>query len=358
MSIAKKLMTTVSLGAAVAVAALTVNAFAIGAPAPVQAAQHTTTTLNGAVSDIATPPVPSGTSGQALAHPAKPWIGVYLANPLKQLRPYKKLTKTTVAGTAPNLVMFFKNFAGQTTFNATEYNKVHDAGATPIIAWEPWNPGGDPVYQPKYALKNITAGKFDTLIATWADGVKALKYPVMIRFAHEMNGHWYPWASTVNGNSAADYVAAWRHLHDIFTAHGVTNAAWVWSPNVNRFLSRVPLKPLYPGDDYVDIVGMVGYGTQKGETFNTTFGSTIKAIRVFTNKPLLITETGAAEKPSNKAKWTASLFTALTKRHDIIGFVWFNQTKREAWRVNTTPASLRAYKRGVAAYVKGWTPQK
>jgi beta-mannanase len=177
----------------------------------------------------------------------------------------------------------------------------------------------------------------------------------MIRFAHEMNGHWYPWASTVNGGSAKDYVAAWRHVHDVFAAHGVTNVAWVWSPNVNRYLKSVKLKPLYPGDAYVDIVGMVGYGTQRGETFKTTFGSTISEIRTFTSKPLLITETGAAEKPSNKPAWTASFFKALSVRHDVIGFVWFNQTKREAWRVTTSTAALNAYKRGVASYVKKWT---
>ena len=48
-----------------------------------------------------------------------------------------------------------------------------------------------------------------------------------------MNGSWFPWSEGVNGNRAGEYVAAWRHVHDIFTAVGATNVTWVWCPNVD-----------------------------------------------------------------------------------------------------------------------------
>ena len=94
---------------------------------------------------------------------------------------------------------------------------------------------------------------FDSYLRSWADGIRSLGYPVAIRFAHEMNGDWYPWCEKVNGNQPGDYVKAWRHVHDVFRPRGATNVIWVWSPNVQverldpelvRALSRRRLRRL------------------------------------------------------------------------------------------------------------------
>ena len=55
--------------------------------------------------------------------------------------------------------------------------------------------------------------------------------PVLLRFAHEMHDQSYPWAVAVNGNTAEQYVAAWRYVHAIFVAEGATNVRWIWNPN-------------------------------------------------------------------------------------------------------------------------------
>jgi beta-mannanase len=57
-----------------------------------------------------------------------------------------------------------------------------------------------------------------------------------------MNGTWSPWAVGVNGNTAAHYVAAWRHVHRIFTKVGATNATWVWCPNVDPNAMFTPFR--------------------------------------------------------------------------------------------------------------------
>ena len=31
-----------------------------------------------------------------------------------------------------------------------------------------------------------------------------------------MNGWWWPWSEQLNGNNPGEFVAAWRHVHDIF----------------------------------------------------------------------------------------------------------------------------------------------
>ncbi|TLM74721.1 hypothetical protein FDW81_04725 [Pseudarthrobacter sp. NamB4] len=72
------------------------------------------------------------------------------------------------------------------------------------------------------------------------------------------NGNWYPWSEQVNGNSAGDYVAAWRHVHSVVTAAGATNVTWMWNPNL-PYWGSVPLTGLYPGAAYVDAVALDGY---------------------------------------------------------------------------------------------------
>ncbi len=93
----------------------------------------------------------------------------------------------------------------------------------PMISWEPWNYLKEPKvdaqrgYQPAYSLTNIIDGKYDSYIRSWAEGVKSLGFTIAIRFAHEMNGYWYPWAIFANGNKTSSVrpglAARPRHLH-------------------------------------------------------------------------------------------------------------------------------------------------
>ncbi|MEZ5230558.1 MAG: glycosyl hydrolase [Acidimicrobiales bacterium] len=99
-------------------------------------------------------------------------------------------------------------------------------------------------------------GDFDDYIDEWANSLAATDQPVLLRFAHEANGDWYPWSETRNDNSPGEYVAVWRYVHDRFEQAGADNVIWVWAPNVSR--SRAGRWPIYPGDDYVDLVGLVG----------------------------------------------------------------------------------------------------
>lgn len=91
--------------------------------------------------------------------------------------------------------------------------------------------------------------------------------PVAISFGHEMNGHWYPWGT--KDTTAATFVKAWRHIHDLFQEEGATNVVWVWSPNVVNPVPSVKLEPYWPGDAYVDWVGIVGYWRRPAPTPST-----------------------------------------------------------------------------------------
>ena len=143
-------------------------------------------------------------------------------------------------------------------FPQTAARNAAARGAVLLVSWEPWNSAIGGANQSSYALKRIAAGSFDRYIATFAHAAAATNEPVFVRWAPEMNGDWLPWSTGVNGNSAGDYIAAWRHVVDVSRASGATNIKWVFNPIVS-YEGSYPLVSLYPGTTYVDWVALDGY---------------------------------------------------------------------------------------------------
>jgi beta-mannanase len=235
----------------------------------------------------------------------------------------------------------------------------------PIVAWEPWDHSATGEArsrgaQPEYRLSRIAGGDFDDYIRSWADGIKALGYPVGIRFAHEMNGFWYPWCEQSNGNRPGDYVKAYRHVHDLFRAAGAENVIWLWSPNVT-YPGAEPLEGLYPGDDYVDWIGLSGYygteGVESYRSFNAIFTRTFDELRTFTDRPIVITETGATDSDGAKARYVREMFAQLPDHPDVIGVIWFELRNDVDWRVATAPAAAKAFGQGAGSerYAVSWS---
>ncbi len=241
---------------------------------------------------------------------------------------------------------------------------IAQGGRTIQIAWEPWDYGApDLVNQPAYQLRDITAGNWDADIHRWARECKAFGYPVILRPMSEMNGDWTSWSGTVNGNVPSDYVPAWRHVHDIFVQEGATNVKFDWSPNVEGDGSTVTpvntFNTYYPGDAYVDYVGLDGYNwgtmyntpewTSFWQSFTEIFQYSYDAFAARTNKPILISETASTELGGNKAQWITDAFASLPTRFPrIVGLTWFNYNKETDWRVTSSPASLAAFKAAVS----------
>src|SRR5664279_3096858 len=159
-----------------------------------------------------------------------------------------------LVGEPPSIVMWYADFRQPLPIDGL--NTVTARGAIPLLTWEPWQAGA--ADHSPYALARIIAGDFDGYIGSWAKQLKKWNRPMLLRFAHEMDGDWYPWAEGVNGNHAGQYVAAWRHVHQIFTKAGASKVSWVWSPNV-PYNGSTPLDALYPGAGYVDQVALDGY---------------------------------------------------------------------------------------------------
>ncbi|WP_458114310.1 beta-mannanase [Arthrobacter sp. R1-13] len=259
----------------------------------------------------------------------------------------------TLVNESPSIVMSYKDFSQAAPI--TDLNAVDARGATSLITWEPWLWSGNGANQPAYALDRITAGDFDTYIAQWGNALKTWGKPVMLRFAHEMNGNWYPWAEAANGNGPGDYVAAWRHVHDVVAATGATNVQWVWAPNV-PYWGSTPLTGLYPGAAYVDIVALDGYNWGTSQSWSSwtspsaLFGEGLTALRSLApGKPIIISETASAEAGGSKADWNTALVSYLAAQPDITGFVWFHHNKEVDWRINSSTASANALATALAA---------
>jgi beta-mannanase len=145
----------------------------------------------------------------------------------------------------------------------------------------------------------------------------------------------------------------------------------VWAPNIINNLTSTHQTPeylagMYPGDDYVDWVGLSGYlrpltstDTKNNFTFDYTFGRSLAQLRQLTGKPIVLAEVGATETGGHKVAWITSLFDSLTKpeNDDIIGVAWFNlavssfvsgELGTNDWRIDSRPESLAAFSTGLS----------
>jgi hypothetical protein len=248
-----------------------------------------------------------------------------------------------IAGKGLSLLEFGSPFAEcgsagcvMTKFPTTPLENARNYGAIPVFSW---NSSASPpeLDQPDYSLSAVISGRYDTYIREFAEKAKAWGHPFFLRFDWEMNGFWFPWNEGVNGNQPGEYVAAWRHVHDIFTQVGATNVSWVWCPNVDLFGTLIPLGELYPGDAYVDWTGLDGFnwGNRRGspgwQSFNEVFHRSYKRIvtKVAPDKPMMLAEVASSNKGGNKPAWIKNMYALL--RHSyrkVRAVIWYDVDDR------------------------------
>jgi beta-mannanase len=260
---------------------------------------------------------------------------------------------STLVGRKPRITHWFQDWATPTHM---EFEPSYmDAAAIsreamPLVTWEPWKTNEGPE-QPDYALKTIIEGNHDDYIRQWAKAAAAWGKPFLLRFAHEMNSDWTSWSPGINGNTSSQFVAAWRRVHNIFSKIGATNAKWVWSP-VAHYQGATPYKRVYPGNAYVDWVGISGYnwGDTKSwsrwQSFSEIFGESYRILGQITNKPVIIPEVACAESGGDKAAWIRKAFLEEIPNQfpRIRAVAWFHVNKENDWRVDSSSDSLEAYK--------------
>ncbi|MBO0805957.1 MAG: beta-mannanase [Nocardiopsaceae bacterium] len=303
------------------------------------------------VSDTGAPPgagklAPRPVRKTAAAHPVKP------PSDLLHPRSDRKFFGLQVKGAPDSLnpvqnaaagINRRPNLLGQYTrwphpFDARAAANAQSYGALYYVAWEPF----------KTTLSAIASGDRDSYITKFARAVRSYGDPVAISFGHEMNGNWYPWGTT--GATAAEFVDAWRHIHELFAKAGASNVIWVWNPNIINPVPDVQLEPYWPGSAYVDWVGITGYFATTGpDTFDGLYGSTMTEIRQFTDKPFIIAET-SVETGGNELTSIDALINGVKETSDMLGFVWFDYDKDGVdWSVGDRPQARAAVASDVAS---------
>ncbi|MET0458933.1 MAG: glycosyltransferase [Ilumatobacteraceae bacterium] len=307
--------------------------FAVPAPVVSSAATRPAASpppASGAVAPSATaaPSVPATQPATTPAGPRKlmvPTVGAYfgVASEGMQSEPAGARGWTDAHGGArPAIVSWYQHWgSGENRFREDWVRNVADQGAVPMITWEPWaKPDGeyaDP-NQEDFRLERIIAGEFDTYVTAWAQAAAAHQGPIIIRFMHEFNGEWYPWSIGQQGQTAEQYVAAWRHVHDIFQQAGATNVSWVWSV-IGAYADP---QPAYPGDDVVDWVaatvlnsawpefgGWFDYGTLSARTY-----AELSAY----DKPIMMSEVATNNAPGDPAAWLTDMFATVEVEQPLV----------------------------------------
>jgi hypothetical protein len=252
-----------------------------------------------------------------------------------------------LVGRSPSIVMWYQSWS-EPLFYSSQISMVAQDGATPLITWDPELTGGVGV-----PLSQIVAGDYDTYIQAQAEAAASWHRTIYVRFGQEMNLSGSPFGPGVNGNTPQLFIEAWRHVVRIFRTAGATNVKWVWSPNVDC-AGKCPFKAFYPGDSWVDWVGLDGYNYAAVDdvpwmSFETIFQSSYNQLSALTSKPIMIAETASTTLGGNKAAWITKALTQTlpTEMPLVRALVWFDVDKETNWTVNSSPASLNAFRAAV-----------
>jgi hypothetical protein len=145
-------------------------------------------------------------------------------------------------------------------------------GVIPYVTLDPkdWDEP-DLAYQRSF-IGLVNEGRFDSSLWAQAEVLREFGKPVLFRFAHEMNGDWYPYSGAfIGGKADADrdgvpdgpqnFVKAWRRVHGLFKEAGADNLLWIYSPNWESFPGEDWNGPFryYPGSAYVDMISADAY---------------------------------------------------------------------------------------------------
>lgn len=238
-------------------------------------------------------------------------------------------------GRNPN--MLGQYVAWNSPFDPAAAANALNYGALYYAVWEPFG----------VTVQSIADGASNAYITKFARAVRSFGRPIALSFGHEMNGNWYPWGTA--GTTAAEFVAAWRNIHDLFAQAGVDNVIWVWNPNVINPVPQIKLEPYWPGNAYVDWVGITGYFALTGpDTFQGLYGPTMNEVRKFTSKPFIIAETSVESGPNEVAS-VDSLIDGVKASSDVLGFIWFNYNKDGVdWTMGDRPRVRIAFANALA----------
>ena len=283
-----------------------------------------------------------------------------------------------LVGRPVSWVYFSQHWYKGLAFPRANVLTVWRSGAVPYIAFMPSSGAfyGPPPRQHnperRFTLQRILEGRFDGGLRAWARAARDTNIPILLDFGTEVNDDWGTWNAKWNGADQTDgygdpaypdgaerFRDAYRHLVTLFREEGATNVTWFF--HADSYAQHEWWNGLlwyYPGDEYVDWLGISDYGSLTPSGPVVPFGLKLDASRVYTDltelsaRPAAVVELGVADDPAHgKATWIRRAFAALrsSRYPRIHAAVWWNMWSGGIdTRVDSSPASLAAFRAGVA----------
>jgi beta-mannanase len=255
-----------------------------------------------------------------------------------------------VSGRKPKYALFFRDLIRDFPKEAVQYND--SLGLETIVSLEPivWGRNNKGNY-----LDEITRGNWDSYFRKWAQDAKVYGKTIWYRFGYEMNGNWFSW-----GEQPELFKKAWIHIHQLFALEGASNVKWLFAPNVlwDTKSAEEDIVPYYPGNEYVDMLGLDGYNFgdshkewHEWRSYEEVFELSIQAMDKIAKtsnpaKPLILSEIGCAD-DERKAQWLQYFLLNIGTDPRVSGFIYFNYDKRSEgepnWRLDSDSTSLKIF---------------
>lgn len=199
-----------------------------------------------------------------------------------------------------------------------------------LVTIEPWTWTRSERNKPETLIAGIQSGDYDHYMHEICDVLDTLQSPVTVRWAQEMEDKsgqfiWSNWRPET-------YISSYKRMVDICRAEA-PKVDYMWSP-----LGFENLKSYYPGDDYVDIIGLSVFGLQRWEkstlgheqSFKDIFEPRYNRVIGF-GKPIMVAELGYSGTEEYVAKWENSVRQIYPEFPDLIAVSYFNQIEVYPW---------------------------
>jgi Glycosyl hydrolase family 26 len=229
-------------------------------------------------------------------------------------------------GARPTMIAKFEAFSRHRTIDDFIEEAERQGVRTLLVSWEPWKPvpkssgpGSQGRAQPWYSNRAVARGVHDSYVRRFARSLATFDGTVLLRYAHEMNGFWYPWS-----HNPAAYRSAWRHVAKLVRGDA-SNVRFVWSANPSLYLPadrwKRRLRLFWPGRRWVDFVGstMINFGGRKNYPI-ARFYPRLLGLRLTYRRPLVLTEVNTSF--TGRVRWLRGLRRMLNRRPWIRSLAW------------------------------------
>jgi mannan endo-1,4-beta-mannosidase len=267
---------------------------------------------------------------------------------------------TVAIGAQPTMAAKFEAFWRKQTVVKWRQEAERRGIRELLVSWEPWKPVPTRLGvfrqshpQPGFRNVDIANGKQDTYIRRFATDLADFDGTVYLRYAHEMNGFWYPWS-----RDARNYRRAWRRVVRLFRQSGADNVRFLWSVNPNLYGTQRALlqsvRPYWPGRAFVDAIGstMINFGGAKVYAVSR-FEPRLRALHRLYAKPVMLTEVNTQY--GGRIQWLRDFGAMLHRLPWLTGVAWSQLPSRGAsqmnrpgelnWDIQRDPASADAVRR-------------